>query len=155
MLPGIHHAGFAVRDLDRSVEWYTGNFGFHEVARNHLSGDLISAQTDLPDTEIDVSLMAGSNTILELLCYRNPVGGDHTLRTCDVGAAHVCIVVDDLDETCARMKARGVVFHAEPCTLIGDERMVYVRDPDGIMVELLQTTPDITADALIALAGTE
>ena len=29
---------------------------------------------------------------------------------------------------------------------------MYVRHPDGIMVELLQATPDITTTALLALA---
>jgi catechol 2,3-dioxygenase-like lactoylglutathione lyase family enzyme len=148
----VHHVGLTVGDLDRSVEWYSGNFTLREVARNHLEGELISQQTDLPSTRIDVSLLAGSNTIVELLCYRNPVGRPNTLRTCDVGAAHVCIVVDDLDATCRAMQRRGVTFHADPCSLIGEERMMYVRDPDGIMVELLQTTPDITTAALLAMA---
>lgn len=155
MPPEVHHVGITVGDLDRSVDWYCTNFGLREIVRNHLEGDVISKQTDLPGTEIDVALLAGSNTIVELLCYGSPAGRPYTLRTCDVGAAHVCIVVGDLDATCREMRSRGVEFHAEPCSLIGNERMVYVRDPDGIMVELLQTTPDITTEALLLLAGSD
>ena len=154
MTAEVHHVGITVGELDRSVDWYCTNFGLREIARNHLEGDLISQQTDLPGTEIDVALLAGSNTIVELLCYGSPARLPNTLRTCDVGAAHVCIVVDDLAGTCRAMKERGVEFHAEPCSLIGAERMVYVRDPDGIMVELLQPTPEITTAALLALAAT-
>ena len=155
MTAEVHHVGITVGELDRSVDWYCTNFGLREIARNHLEGALISEQTDLPGTEIDVALLAGSNTIVELLCYGRPAGLPYTLRTCDVGAAHVCIVVDDLEATCSEMAGRGVEFHAKPCSLIGASRMVYVRDPDGIMVELLQPTPDITTAALLLLAGAD
>ncbi len=62
-----------------------------------------------------------------------------------------CFVVDDLEATFPSMRERGVRFHAEPCSLIGAEKMVYVGDPDGITVELLQPTPDITTATLLAL----
>jgi catechol 2,3-dioxygenase-like lactoylglutathione lyase family enzyme len=150
----VHHVGVAVGDLDRSVEFYTTNFGLREIARNHLEGELISEQTDIPGTEIDVALLAGANTIVEFLHYRQPVGEPYRLRTCDPGAAHVCIVVDDLDGLYASMRARGVPLHARPCKLMDDDtKMVYVRDPDGIMVELLEPTAAISLTALLAHTG--
>jgi catechol 2,3-dioxygenase-like lactoylglutathione lyase family enzyme len=150
----VHHVGLTVGDLDRSVAFYSENFGLREIARNHLEGELISAQTDLAGTEIDVALLAGSNTIVELLCYANPEGRPYTLRACDPGVAHVCIVVDDLDATYEAMKQRGVEFHAPVTKLMDDDtKMVYVRDPDGVMVELLEPTEEIGLRALLARPG--
>jgi catechol 2,3-dioxygenase-like lactoylglutathione lyase family enzyme len=149
--PEVHHVGLTVGDLDRSVAFYCTHFGLREVARNHLDGELISQQTGLADTEIDVAILAGANTIVELLCYRRPVGAEHSLRTCDAGAAHVCIVVENLDSTVAAMRGRGVSFHATPVKLMDDDtKMVYVRDPDGVMVELLQPTADLSLGTLLA-----
>jgi catechol 2,3-dioxygenase-like lactoylglutathione lyase family enzyme len=150
----VHHVGLTVGDLERSVAFYCEHFGLREIARNHLEGDRICEQTELPGTEIDVSLLAGSNTIVELLCYRSPAGRPYTLRACDPGAAHVCIVVDDLDATYAAMTARGVSFHARP-TKLGDDdtKMVYVRDPDGVVVELVEPTEAISMRALLARTG--
>jgi catechol 2,3-dioxygenase-like lactoylglutathione lyase family enzyme len=152
--PEIHHVGLAVGDLERSVAFYCTHFGLREIARNHLQGELISEQTGLPGTEIDVAILAGSNTIVELLCYRRPVGDDHTLRTCDPGAAHVCIVVEDVDATCEAMRRSGVVLHARPCKLMDDDtKMVYVRDPDGVTVELLEPTAQLSLATLLARHG--
>lgn len=149
----VHHVGLAVGELQRSVDFYCGNFGLREIARSQLEGEQISAQTGLPDTLLDVALLAGSNTIVELLCYRRPVGAPYTLRTCDAGAAHVCVVVDDLDATYEAMRARGVHFHAAPTKLVGDTKMVYVRDPDGVIVELIEPEGTLTLEALLRLRG--
>lgn len=151
MRPQVHHVGLTVGNLDRSVDWYCTNLGLREIARTQLDGVLISNQTQLPGTEIDVALLAGSNTILELLCYRNPQGLPYSLRACDVGAAHVCVVVDDLDSLFAAMRDRGVAFHSKPTKLVGDTKMIYVRDPDGVIVELIEPASDLTVAALLGL----
>jgi lactoylglutathione lyase/glyoxylase I family protein len=154
LAPDVHHVGLTVGNLDRSVEFYCANFGLREIARNHLDGPLISAQTELPGSEIDVSLLAGNNTIVELLCYRNPAGHPYTLRPCDPGAGHVCIVVDDLEATYASMQERGIVFHAGPTRLMSDEtKMLYVHDPDGVMVELLEPSDELSVRTLLSRSG--
>ena len=146
----VHHIGITVGDLERSVAWYCTNLGFRVVDRAHVEGERISQQTELPDTAIDVALLAGSNIVLELLQYRNPIGKEFTLRTCDIGAAHICVVVDDLDSTYQAMRARGVSVHAEPTKLVGDTKMVYVRDPDGLTVELMEPHGALLLSAMLA-----
>ncbi|CAB4962838.1 unannotated protein [freshwater metagenome] len=146
----VHHIGLTVSDLDRSAAWYSTNLGLREIGRSSLDGERISLQTDLPETELDVALLVGSNILIELLCYRNPVGERYQLRNCDAGAAHICVTVDDLDRTVADMTARGVVFHTRQTKLVGDTKMVYVRDPDGVTVELIEPKDDLILTALCA-----
>lgn len=150
----VHHLGLTVSDLERSVEWYCTNLGFRDIGRAHLSGATISEQTDLADTDVDIALLAGENIVLELLRYANPLGDAYTLRTCDVGAAHPCVVVRDMEATCAAMRDRGVAFHARPANLVGQTLMVYVRDPDGIMIELIQPGEDLQLCTLLDASRT-
>ena len=151
----IHHIGLTVGELDRSVQFYTTYFGLRDIARNELRGRMISAQTDLDGVVIDVAMLAGANMLLELLCYRTPVGRAQPIRQCDPGSAHVCMVVDDLDATYAAMRQGGVSLHARPAEVGAGTKMVYVRDPDGIMVEVIQPTTDLSLDRLLALDATD
>ncbi|WP_221792848.1 VOC family protein [Aquisediminimonas sediminicola] len=48
---------------------------------------------------------------------------------------HLAYEVDDIYETCARLMAGGVTINRPP----RDGRMVFVRSPDNISVELLQS----------------
>jgi catechol 2,3-dioxygenase-like lactoylglutathione lyase family enzyme len=146
----IHHVGLTVGDLERSVSFYTTYFGLREIAHNELRGRMISAQTDLEGVVIDVALLAGSNALLELLCYRSPQGTPAAPRACDPGTAHVCLVVEDLDATYAAMREGGVAVHARPASLGAGTKMVYVRDPDGIFVEVIEPTDDLSLGALLA-----
>ena len=151
MTSQIHHAGLTVGELERSVDFYTKYFGLRVLSRNELRGRMISAQTDLEGAVMDTALLAGDNALLELLCYRSPEGRPAGLRACDPGAAHVCMVVADLDATYEAMRADGVPLHARPAQLGAGTKMMYVRDPDGIMVEVIQPTEDISLTRLLSL----
>jgi catechol 2,3-dioxygenase-like lactoylglutathione lyase family enzyme len=150
----IHHIGLTVRDLDRSAAFYRDLLGLREVARNRLDGEPISGQTLLPGTVIDVAILAGSNTLLELLCYRHPAPRPYALRACDAGAAHVCIVVEDIEARVDALRRAGVDLPSAPARLMDDDTwMVYVRDPDGIIVELIQPTKALSLSTLLARRG--
>jgi catechol 2,3-dioxygenase-like lactoylglutathione lyase family enzyme len=147
----IHHAGLTVGELERSVKFYTRYFGLRVLSRNELRGRMISAQTDLEGVLMDTAMLAGDNALLELLCYRSPEGRPAALRACDPGAAHVCMVVADLDATYDAMRADGLPLHARPAQLGAGTKMMYVRDPDGIMVEVIQPSEDISLARLLTL----
>lgn len=48
---------------------------------------------------------------------------------------HVAFAVDDIYATCARLQAGGVLISRPP----RDGRMAFVRSPDGVSIELLQS----------------
>ena len=50
---------------------------------------------------------------------------------------HVAYAVDDIYASCQRLRDGGVVINRPP----RDGRMAFVRSPDGISVELLQSGP--------------
>ncbi|MFM7759432.1 MAG: VOC family protein, partial [Burkholderiaceae bacterium] len=82
---------------------------------------------------------------IELFEYLEPAGGHVVGRTADVGFAHVCVLVDDIHGVLQRLVAAGgrplsevigVDTGANAGTLC-----VYLRDPDGHVLELFQAAP--------------
>lgn len=154
MAAAVHHFCLTVSDIDRSVEFYSGYFGLEEVLRTDLSGADISAAMEIPDTDLEAVLLAGENTLIELIRFRNPRGREFSAIHADVGVSHPCFAVEDLDATYARMKADGVHFNVPPQVLGWETKMTYCRDPDGLIVEILEPGGPLTLQHLIgARAG--
>jgi catechol 2,3-dioxygenase-like lactoylglutathione lyase family enzyme len=67
-------------------------------------------------------------------------------RSCDIGSVHIGIYVDDMDAALARVAEAGWMPVAEPQTVQGGERdgmrLIYVRGPDGVTIELMQDAPE-------------
>jgi catechol 2,3-dioxygenase-like lactoylglutathione lyase family enzyme len=145
----IHHFAVTVSDMDRSVEFYTRYFDLQEILRTDLTGEKISAAMAIPETDLEAVLLAGDNVIFELIQFRRPRGSEHAGNHADVGAAHPCFVVEDLDELHARMSADGVHFNAPPQVLGWDTKMAYCLDPDGLVIEVLQPGPELELSHLL------
>ena len=66
--------------------------------------------------------------------------GGHRMRAADIGFAHVCLATDDLDAILASLEDAGGRRMTDPVEIDGGVnaggRAVYVRDPDGHVVEL-------------------
>ena len=58
-----------------------------------------------------------------------------------VGAAHLCFVVSDLQSAVAELRADGISFVSDPRRDQFGTHWVYLHDPDGNTVELLQEPP--------------
>jgi len=86
--------------------------------------------------------LAAGDFILELIEYLNPPGLVREIHNYDVGASHICFLVDDIDGEYERLSAAGVRFKSPPVDIIREGKLVtrclYMLDPDGITVELDQ-----------------
>jgi catechol 2,3-dioxygenase-like lactoylglutathione lyase family enzyme len=149
MATQVHHFAITVSDMERSVAFYTRHFDLKEILRADLVGEGISSAMGIPDSDLEAVLLAGENTIFELLAFRTPKGRPYQSTHADVGAAHPCFVVDDLDTLYERMTAEGVVFNAPPQVLGWETKMAYCRDPDGLVIEVLQPGEPLKLDNLL------
>jgi len=139
----IHHMGITVRNLEESIEFYSAAFGLQVVDRAVFSGDELAYVVQVPGAELEYAFMAGKNAVLELIEYKNPEGKPYALQNNDVGAAHCCFVVDDLEEVYERLLGMGVTFNAPPQTApdiapFNGLKYTYFRDLNGITIELFQ-----------------
>jgi catechol 2,3-dioxygenase-like lactoylglutathione lyase family enzyme len=134
----IDHFSFTVADLEGTTGFYE-RLGF-EPFKNYVSAGPDAAEgTGTPDAEIDIQWLRHpeGSAMLELLHYRNQQTGSaaHNSR---VGAAHLCLCVEDVESEHERLVGEGVEFVSAPHHDEFGVCWVYMRDPDGNVVELLQ-----------------
>ena len=88
--------------------------------------------------------MPGSTHHVELFEYVAPPGLPCRPRPCDPGSAHLSLLVDDLPGIYEKLKA-DVGFVSAPVRIeAGPNRGgygAYLRDPNGILIELFQPPP--------------
>ena len=141
-----HHMGLQVADLDRSVAFYRDVLGFTVIFAWNPQAEYIRELVGYPDADIHAAVLRlpGSEVVLELLEYRNVERTPVDTGTANPGTAHIAFFVDDLDALYASLTDKGVASVSPPVTpTIGPNRggrAVYMKDPDGIRVELIQTT---------------
>ena len=146
MSPSIHHTGYTVSDLDRSLGFYRDLLGMEVLATQEKDGGYLAAIVGYPDAHVRMAhlRMPGSDHVVELFQYLAPAGGrPERIEPRDVGTAHLCFLVDDLRSAYARLRDAGVEsFVSEPVAVDTGINTggfgLYLRDPDGIVVELFQ-----------------
>jgi lactoylglutathione lyase len=140
-----HHTGLQVRDLERSVAFYRDLLGFDEVFAWNPRAPYIGELVGYPDVDLHAAVLRppNSDVFLELLEYRNVDRTPVDTSTANPGTAHTAYFVDDLDALYADLVAKGVASVSPPVTpTMGPNkggRAVYLLDPDGIRVELIQS----------------
>jgi len=145
VITGIHHFALTVSDADRSIAFYTGLFGLEVLSDREVDRDYIERITAVDGARIRVVHLTGYGKQVELLEYRSPRGAERARALPDAGSAHLCFTSDDLDADVARLQAAEVVFRSLPVeTTSGPNRGgrgIYVEDPDGNAVEVVQLAP--------------
>jgi catechol 2,3-dioxygenase-like lactoylglutathione lyase family enzyme len=143
MITSINHSGIIVRDLDVMVAFYEG-LGLEVTARYESHGGEDGDHAGIPGSErheVFLGLDEEGHQI-ELLYYATPPSGPGHLDLHQLGATHICFIVDDLVTTHAELTAKGIGFVREPwfgTTPDGTEwGAAYFQDPEGNWLELIQ-----------------
>jgi catechol 2,3-dioxygenase-like lactoylglutathione lyase family enzyme len=138
------HTGITVSNLERSLAFWRDILGFEFSHTAHQKGELAQEITGVEGAEIKLAVVkAPGGHKIELLEYLAPPDRKRAdVRPCDVGSVHVALLVDNLDAVLARIAASGWEAAGKPQTLTrgpnAGKRVVYVRDPDGTTIELMQ-----------------
>ena len=140
------HTGITVANLDRSLAFWRDVLGFELSHRAHHTEDLASEVTGVPGAEISLVVLKGYGHKIELLEYLAPSDRKHVdFRPCDVGSVHIALIVDNLDAVLSGIAASGWKAAGKPQTLRTGpntgKRVIYVRDPDGTIIEFMQLPP--------------
>ncbi|MBI2387984.1 MAG: VOC family protein [Deltaproteobacteria bacterium] len=115
------HTMLRVRDLDAALDFFVHKLGLREVRRR-----------DSEQGRFTLVFLAasGDDAQIELTYNWDQKEPYPTGRF----FGHLAYEVDDIYETCERLRSLGVVIHRPP----RDGNMAFIKSPDGHSVELLQ-----------------
>jgi catechol 2,3-dioxygenase-like lactoylglutathione lyase family enzyme len=131
----FNHVGQVVTDLDRSKRFYQEVFGFEQVLQleppDQGSASLLRLEPPLGMTSC---YLKRGDFILELLHFSGQTLVEQDERVMNqLGLTHVSLSVDSLDDALTAVEAHG----GEVLTDTNIGVAVFVKDPDGQLLELL------------------
>jgi catechol 2,3-dioxygenase-like lactoylglutathione lyase family enzyme len=135
------HTSFTVSDVGRSLLFWRDVMGYVLVRRGRASGEMVINLTGLANTDIELAVLEGAGHVIELIQYNSPLDRRSVApRPCDIGAAHVALSVDNIDAAAGEMTQHGwKVAGAIVLNPRSGSRVAYIRDWDGITVELIES----------------
>lgn len=146
MIISINHTGLTVSDLDRALSFYRDALGLEVVMQQEKQGGYLAAITGYPGAHVRMAHLATPDGgRLELFEYLQPEGSGRPLEPSTIGITHICLVVADIHEAHQRLLEAGAEPFSEPIEIDTGANTgaygLYVRDPDGIVLELFQPKP--------------
>ncbi|WP_101296161.1 VOC family protein [Halegenticoccus soli] len=139
MIGQSHHYGVTVSDMDEALGFYRDTLGMEELDQLSFASEEFSKFVGVENVDVDLVFLDADGCAVELLEYNHPSGDNANdgVSNNDIGAAHFCLEVDDLDAIYDDLRSDGVEFINPPQTLENGAEVAYMYDPDGNVVELL------------------
>jgi predicted enzyme related to lactoylglutathione lyase len=161
-IAGVGNFSHIVADMDRAVAFYRDVIGL-TVGQppNEFSGNpsiMNLGHTPGAQSRFGTLRIPGSALGVELIEYKDTKRSPARPRFQDPGAANLILTVRDVDAIVARVKrsaGRIQTLSGAPATIPGVARVIFVQDPDGFFVELVQPNmpPQTTASASDNIIG--
>ena len=133
-----HHVGVTVSNLDRAVDFYRDVFGLDVVARFSVDGEAFATGVGVAGASADFAHLDADGARIELVSY-DPEGtavGETTVN--QPGAAHIGLSTADLDAFSESLP-EDVETQSPPQRTASGTKIMFVRDPEGNLVEVLET----------------
>ena len=152
MIRSVHHFSFSVTNLNRTVEFYTKVLGLKVQSRNRNKYDTLGLALfgnkwglNQQHADLELAVIDIGGTRVEFIEYKDPKAQAYHKNPSVAGSAHLAFWVDNIEETRKTLEASGVEFHYPIESFMEDGKVewkwCYFRDPDGIILELVEQRP--------------
>ena len=157
---GFMHAIHATNVVEKTLAFYTEVFGLSGQVQP-FANQAVPILTDSPGVTLKVSMLRlpGEGFNFELTEFSNVARTPAQPQIWDPGAPHMKILVRDLEPVMAavrKLNAPVLTTSRAPVavsTPIGNVRAIMFRDPDGYIVEAVQTQASADAPATGNVVG--
>jgi len=137
MEPTAHHFAVTVADLDRAVAFYRDVLGLEVLTRFSVGGAAFATGVGIDGASADFAHMDAGDARVELVEYSPAGDARDESELNQPGGTHLGLEVDDLHAVYEALPDY-VDPIAAPQTTESGTRIMFVRDPDGTLVELLE-----------------
>jgi len=138
----MEHVGIVVDDLAAAVEFFLA-LGLELDGETSVEGEVVDRMTSLQGVRSDLAFLQtpDGHGKLEVVQYRSPARAEDDPpppRPNTPGLNHLLFAVDDVDATLVRLQPHRVELVGEVIDYGTSYRLVYLRGPGGMIVELAQ-----------------
>ncbi len=135
------HVGICVTDLERSVRFYCEGLGFERNESIPID-ETFGAALEVPGKlTLTSQFLRREGLAVELLYYVQPSPtGTPSARRNQLGLTHLSFYVEDVDATAAALVAAGGTIVESTRTVAEGIVLLFLHDPDGTRIELMQAT---------------
>ncbi|WP_114577472.1 VOC family protein [Saliphagus sp. LR7] len=132
-----HHVGITVSDLDRCLGFYRDVLGLPVLDRFTVSGEAFATAVGIEGATGRFVHLDADGARVELVSY-DPAGEERSRERVDQpGASHLGLAVEDVAAFYADLPD-DVETVSEPRTTETGSTILFVRDPEGNLVELIE-----------------
>lgn len=136
------HVGFITHSIEASVAFWQGVMGFEARPVGTRSEPWIARFMGVPGADVRLVHLYGLGTHIEFIEFASPKGDPVRPAANAPGAAHLCIRVKELGPIRSAILANGGTLQGETTEITEGIakglRGLYMRDPNGIMIELVE-----------------
>ena len=130
----IEHVSIRCRDIDKSVDYFERMFGAEVMLRRQLDESRRIVYLRIGDSMLELMEMGPAS---------DPVDPrEH------YGVHHIGIKVDDFESAYRDLQTKGADFIGEPFEPTPGIRLVFLREPNGAIIELAKRDPQVFGDAM-------
>ena len=140
MVTKIHHTGFIVSDIEKLLPFYRDILGMEVVADlGVIGGPVNEAVMGIPGSEVKIVMLQMGGQTVEFVQLVTPPGQPipDDAQYAKVGRSHIAFEVDDIKAIYKRLEEKGIRFVCPPQQIPG-MTFFYLRDPEGLWVEMVQ-----------------
>ncbi len=144
----IYHVGLTVTDMDRSIEFYRDVLQLKFIGEIFMEGPETDAMFRMKDCKCRVAYLTGSDDVkippVELIQFVGKEVKRQQSELLTTSISELCFYVEDIDAIYQRLIDHKVECFSAPQSFdftssgFGKSKAFYFRDPDGIILEMMQ-----------------
>lgn len=141
MIINMNHMSFTVSNLEKSIDFYHKILGLDLVNKSERDSAFSEKVTGIQGAKLIIAYLQTSNCAVELIQYLSPQGVKLDTKTCNIGSAHVCFIVDEFLKMVEKMKKNNVKLASKPAIIPAGpnkgKAVLYFEDNDSNTIEII------------------
>ncbi len=152
MIGQIYHVGLTVSDMERSIRFYKDVLGLEYKGEIVMEGKETEVLFQRPGCKARVAYLNSSDKLqmppVELIQFTDVDSKCSSTDLFQTSISELCFYTEDADGVYEELKKKGVECLSEPQKFdfsgdgFGKSKAFYFKDPDGIILEIMQPLKD-------------